>query len=486
MCMGERLHVGITTYNRPGPCLALLEDLARERGTHELDVHVWDDGSTADYAAVKAWLGANGGTWHTQKHGGKALFSKLVSGMYDTMRASSSSLFFQLPDDVRLCRGFVEKALELWRTLPADGVVLTLLVDAPREKAPCWTGVKPSSLGAVERTGWYDGCGLFDRRFLGISVGMGRLTLGSRPGVSSSGVGRWLSHRVVGAKLGCYRSSASLVVHVHGVSQMHPKERALTLMVTRRFVDGEARRLELAFGLSGPIVAGVATMPDREEQLEVTLASLKAQVERITVYRNWVAPHPAYLKQPWITVYDAPAGDLADMGKFWGRTSGTGFQLTCDDDLVYGEKYVEHLLDAWSQHPKAAVGLHGAIIHPNAKRYYQDRTGYPCRLELKTDVWVHVLGTGALGFVPSVVALGEDSAEAFLPGKYMADLWFAERAQKQHLPMKCVAHPAGLLVQQVIGSSIHSRFKANAPAQDELVARVRWKLLSLPGSRVVA
>lgn len=224
-----RWEVVVFTYERPMQLLALLGDLGREQEAGiDLRVRVYDDASTASMNEIKKVIISRNWRLKRANHRyGKEAFWKWVSQAYaDLKDTRSNSMFAFLPDDCRLAADFFERALFLWRTISDPRKrTLTVLVDALRENASCWTGFEPRRAGAVWQTQWVDGAFIADYSYLkalGFAVPAVTSRWWKRGPRVSSGVGRAVSTKLHVAGDGMYRTDESLVMHLSGPSNMHP------------------------------------------------------------------------------------------------------------------------------------------------------------------------------------------------------------------------------------------------------------------------
>lgn len=199
--------------------------------------------------------------------------------------------------------------------------------------------------------------------------------------------------------------------------------------------------------MSDPIVVSLATIPRRTRSLARTVDSLLPQCDRLNVYLNGHARVPEFLLHDKIVIArSADHGDRGDAGKFWwsDKLVGPAYHLTTDDDLLYPSDYCATLIRKIEQlKRRAVIGVHGVVLNPKVRgKYYGDRRVYPCLSNLAYDVAVHVLGTGALGYHTSTLTV---RPQAFRRPN-MADIWFGILAKRQRVPMICISHARGWLV----------------------------------------
>jgi hypothetical protein len=442
------LRIVILTYNRPDDLLRLLRDIDTYRWGHKISVVVYDDASTKDYAQSKALCAAR--RWQfvrAEKNHGKRGFWKWVHRIYGEQRARSEGLFCLLPDDMRLCSRFFDKAMAVWSGIKdSKKVALNLLRDSGREGKSSWTDRLPTDVGCALSVGWVDGAILCNRRYFELlewrvnSVPESRWAQNEN---MSSGVGQDLSRRLLARGGEVYCVKRSLLAHIGRVSQMNPVERRKNPLEALYFADGQG----VHDGLMGQdlVTISMASIPSRVSLLPSVVESVYWQCDRLNVYLNGYASVPKCLQRPRITVARSQEhGDRGDAGKFFWSKGLTGYHFTIDDDLAYPPDYVQKMtrtIDRYGR--KAIVGVHGVVLSSRiSDSYYDARSTYHCMSSLRRDTSTHVLGTGTVAYHASTIRLS--------PGVFrrpnMADIWLAIAARRQRVPMVCVSHAQDWLI----------------------------------------
>jgi len=219
-----RVRVSIATCNRPGLLLELLHDLDREAGWIDVEVAVYEDPTSSDYSAAREFCRQRQWTWHRfdQRLGVRDHY-KLVSRELRDTRRSKADFFLFLPDDVRLHRHAIARALDTWHRLD-DPATLTLWRLRSVEGQTNWTGKHAVQHTHASEIFHVDGLYLCQRPTLEL-LGYGLADPRPTPG-RSSGVGRRISIVLDRAGARMYRVDKSLVtVNDRGRSVMNPAER---------------------------------------------------------------------------------------------------------------------------------------------------------------------------------------------------------------------------------------------------------------------
>lgn len=221
-----RVRVSIATCKRPQKALELLFDLVNASQSIDLEVAVYEDPSEHGYSDARAVCGEHGWTWHRfSERLGRVGHWQLVDRELQDAEFSDADWFLFLPDDVRLVRHAIPRAIELWYRLD-DPATLTLWRLRSLEGLTNWTGKPPVQHDAATEVFHVDGLYLCRRETLAT---LGFRCVESRPGRGlSSGVGRRISMRLDEAGKRMYRVDQSLVTcNDDGVSIMNPAERLL-------------------------------------------------------------------------------------------------------------------------------------------------------------------------------------------------------------------------------------------------------------------
>ena len=183
---------------------------------------------------------------------------------------------------------------------------------------------------------------------------------------------------------------------------------------------------------------GIASMPIRVDGLLRVVDDLYDQADEIYVYLNDYPEPPSQLVgDQRIRVFTGP--DLGDRGKFCFVEGFRGYYVTVDDDIAYPPFYVEYLIEGVERYDrKAIVGLHGSIIHDDFVDYYSttSRKVYSLNHNVWRDQFVHVLGTGCSAFHGDTIGL----SLADFPLPNMADVFLAQKAQREAIPCVVLAH----------------------------------------------
>jgi len=481
--MGPTFQVVILAYNRPNPLRLLLEDLKQQLPEGSA-VQVWDDHSPNN-AENRGFAEAEGWSWTraTTNHG-KRRFWKWVSKCYAAQQSLSPNLWVLLPDDVRLCENFFDRCLGYWAAAPQDKVSLNLLRDEARLTKACWTGVRPTRVNdKIDNVGYTDGLAAVSRRFFeGLRWKLEPVPKGRwlADPLLSSGVGDQISKAIHARHLGQYRVRQSLVQHVDGPSEMNPDMRLVDSMLAVDFVDGEeaAQRLRRV----DKVTASLCSIPTREAELHLVVASLKPQVDRLNVFLNGYSSVPKCLKQPWITAARSQDHeDRSDANKAFWTGKVQGYHFLCDDDLVYPPDYVERLIAGIeARGRRAVVGAHGRVLKPALVNYYRSAAKvHRCLGRIQQDAPVHILGTGALAYHTDTLKL----AWSDFPEGDMADIWFGVACQKQQVPQVVLRHQPGWmrLTKETQGDTIFERVsKADGRQTQVMKAQAPWVLYPDP------
>ena len=212
------------------------------------------------------------------------------------------------------------------------------------------------------------------------------------------------------------------------------------------------------------IVAGIATIPSRVNQLKKTVASLVPQVDLLYVVLNgWYKVIPDFLlNNPKIFASIDYKRKRWDALKFLYVQSYKRhwYYFWCDDDLIYAENYVRYMVRKLKKFEnKVVIGMHWITPHIDTENYYDTKKRDIISFFRTSfyDKYVPILGTGVMAFHTSLLA------PHFGEFKYpnMADLWMAKYCKDRKIPMICVRHRAGSVIQQETRGNIYSLWKVN-------------------------
>lgn len=189
------------------------------------------------------------------------------------------------------------------------------------------------------------------------------------------------------------------------------------------------------------VFVGLASIPSREESLELVIKSLLPQASGIGVYLNNWEQVPTFLKHPKIQIARSQDhGDVRDNGKFFfiDKTNAR-FYATVDDDISYPSDYISTLVANQQRLGGTyAVGTHGSVYPSPVKMLLKQRFLWHFAHQAPALLPVDMLGTGTLLFERSYWNL--DYTEFGTPG--MADVWFAVAAQKRNFGLWVVPREA--------------------------------------------
>lgn len=183
------------------------------------------------------------------------------------------------------------------------------------------------------------------------------------------------------------------------------------------------------------IVAGLATIPGREEAVRDTIQSLLPQVDLIYVCFNGFHNNEYHTEPKVISVFE----NYGDAGKFC-RFDMAYIYFSCDDDLIYPPNYVEKTLERMKEYPGCIVSYHGrTLANTPVKSYYKDNcsTRVQCLHDYPNDEYVHCGGTGVMAFHNRIRITMED-----FPLDYpnMADIHMGLYAQANKIPIVALKH----------------------------------------------
>jgi hypothetical protein len=196
-----------------------------------------------------------------------------------------------------------------------------------------------------------------------------------------------------------------------------------------------------------PVTVGLASIPERTNQLFATLLSIIHQVDHIYVYLNNYEVIPDYLDHPKISVYTSEThGDLGAAGKFFKIDDvKTGYYFTIDDDIIYPSDYVERIVATLQKYRNsAAVCVHGSIFGSTIEWYFERTVVFDMRYALNQDMFVTLAGSGCLAFYRPNIRMRFDD---YFP-EVMCDLKFSIIARQQGIPIISLARPADWLRPQ--------------------------------------
>jgi hypothetical protein len=219
------VRVSISTCGRPDKLRQLLSDLVVEARWVDLEVGIYEDPiDTADYSASHRICDQQGWSWaRFESHLGRRHYWWLVDHELKDARESGAGWFVFLPDDVRLVRQAIPKAIVNWQLLK-DPATLTLWRLQSLEGRANWTGKLPVPNGVATEIFHVDGlylCQWDTLETLGFACGEP-----DRNRKTGSGVGSVISKALDRAGKRMYRVDESLVtVNDDGVSIMNPEER---------------------------------------------------------------------------------------------------------------------------------------------------------------------------------------------------------------------------------------------------------------------
>lgn len=186
-------------------------------------------------------------------------------------------------------------------------------------------------------------------------------------------------------------------------------------------------------------MVGVASIPNREKELQKCIESLYNQADRIVVGLNWYESIPSFLKKPWIEVimWDNSLGDAIKFAKVH-EVATYDYYFSVDDDLFYPVNYIQSRIERIEKYNrKAIVWTHWVVVPGNKiSTYYNNCVRYTYKSFLPTDNFVNVLGTWTIAFHKDTIKL---SLKDF-PKPNMADIRLWIKAQKEKIPMVCLKH----------------------------------------------
>lgn len=174
--------------------------------------------------------------------------------------------------------------------------------------------------------------------------------------------------------------------------------------------------------VGGKIIALIASVAEREEQLKIVLHRIYNQVDEIHLVLNWYEKIPIWLEGATkIIVHPNPENKNAH-DSVWNYVTEQAYYLILDDDLYYPEDYTNKMIKAIERHKRRAViTAHGSYFSRPVTDYFHCRTTYGFSDYLERDIFVDLAGCGAVAFHSSTI---QPTLQHF-PIPFCRDLWFS-------------------------------------------------------------
>jgi glycosyltransferase involved in cell wall biosynthesis len=210
---------------------------------------------------------------------------------------------------------------------------------------------------------------------------------------------------------------------------------------------------------------------NRINSLVRTLMSIYDQCDEINVcLNNHVGEIPPILYEEKVNLYftDNSKGDAF---KFLKLEESDGYFLTIDDDLIYPDGYVDHMINKCKEHNnKKIITLHGRNFSsfPINSYYKSSSERYACLENVKNDVIVQFGGTGVMCFHTSLMKV---PIEDFLYPN-MADIWIGKFAKQRNIPIVCLQHAKGYIGYIHQTSTIYDDHSTNDRVQTFVVNKL--------------
>lgn len=185
------------------------------------------------------------------------------------------------------------------------------------------------------------------------------------------------------------------------------------------------------------IIAGIASIPNREKDLRHILDAIAPQVDMVIVSLNGYLERPPYAKDYDNVMMNITDNSKGDAMKFDGSWAD-GYHLCLDDDLIPPKGYVDDILEGVDKY-NGLVSFHGRTYLKPIVDFRRWAGNYRCLNTVSDDVKVNFIGSGCCAFKTSRLKL---SLEDFKKPN-MADCYLSRLASEQGVSMVVLAHPQG-------------------------------------------
>lgn len=179
------------------------------------------------------------------------------------------------------------------------------------------------------------------------------------------------------------------------------------------------------------ITANLATIKARRHTLQDVVDSLRQQVDIVRVYGNDYLP---VVKGSNVQIFTGC--DYTDNSKFFWLPRSRGVYLSCDDDILYPENYVEIILKALKKYPNTWLTFHGRKLRGMNLPYYTGHHVYQCLRSVESDYQIDVPGTGVSAFHTDTIKFDITSWEDYR----MSDLMVGLELAKARVRTICLKH----------------------------------------------
>lgn len=222
------------------------------------------------------------------------------------------------------------------------------------------------------------------------------------------------------------------------------------------------------------IIAGMATIPERESTLQIVLDSIAPQVDLLELALNDYKSVPYWLGKYENVLPTLTSNEMGDANKFLRVDDYTNhYYFSCDDDIEYPSDYVERYIKAINSNG-CLVTVHGSDI-PNRKlqSYYSGKVMRShCLNQLSKAVFVDIAGSGVSAFHTSFLKLRYKRFKA----ANMADIWMSMQAHEQGVKRLALKHGAGWIKGGLNEgrATIYETHKGKDKIQTEIVNGFDW------------
>lgn len=451
------IYIAITTYNRPEGLQKLLKDIERDIVGFDYVLKIYDDCS--NYKIEQPHF-------RFTRNNGKSGYWRVIDRVFQDASQYYFDYFFLLQDDCELEENFFKKCIEQWDKI-IDKHKATFCPFTPTNvyNRVMWGGRAKDVSFREEK---YINGDYVDCIFMCPRATLELLSFQVRPVVvdwqrypnQSSGVGMQLTQRLREHRKTMYSAYSSLIITGKEKSIMNKEEREknpLLPLIREEFTGKE--------GSTQSIFVGMASIPNREQQLYQSLKSIYSQVHKVFVALNGYEKIPAYANQFPNVEFILTTNEQGDANKFLKVGDVQGYFFGCDDDILYPKDYVKTMIQKIEQH-RGIVTCHGrSIIKLPIQNYYRETQQFHFALAQDRDIVVDIAGTGVCAFHTDEVAVQYSD----FPYPNMADIWIGKFAKDNNIAITCIARARRWLKNIRTQSSIYNDYKNRDEKQVEVI-----------------